>query len=84
MQTVVKLYTRLLLRAEDDDDETLLKEACQMLLDRLPMFVQSADLEVQERVSSLSLLVGFRFLRGKTFIYLNLVTILPQKLRLLC
>ena len=37
---------------EEEDEKTSVGE---MLVERLPVFVQSADLEVQERVSSVSL-----------------------------
>ena len=33
---------------EEDTDNT---SVCEMLIEKLPIFVQSADLEVQERVS---------------------------------
>ena len=36
---------------EEEDEKTSVGE---MLVERLPVFVQSADLEVQERVSSVS------------------------------
>ena len=37
---------------EEEDEKTSVGE---MLVERFPVFVQSADLEVQERVSSVSL-----------------------------
>ena len=37
---------------KEEDEKTSVGE---MLVERLPVFVQSADLEVQERVSSVSL-----------------------------
>ena len=37
---------------EEEDEKTSVGK---MLVERLPVFVQSADLEVQERVSSVSL-----------------------------
>ena len=37
---------------EEEDEKTSVGE---MLVERLPVFVQSADLEVQERVSSINL-----------------------------
>ena len=51
VQNIVKLYSSILVKAELDEDEESVKEAGQMLVEKLPMFVQSADLEVQERVS---------------------------------
>ena len=50
MQNIIKLYSSLLVKAELESDEETIKEAGQLLVEKLPMFVQSADLEVQERV----------------------------------
>ena len=51
VQNIIKLYSSLLVKAELENDEETIKEAGQLLVAKLPMFVQSADLEVQERVS---------------------------------
>lgn len=51
VQNVTKLYSSILVKAEIAGDETLVRQVGQLLLDNLPMYVQSADLEVQERVS---------------------------------
>ena len=51
VQNIIKLYSSLLVKAELENDEETIKEAGQLLVEKLPMFVQSADLEVQERVS---------------------------------
>ena len=50
VQNVIKLYSRILSIAEESDDTATITETNQMLIDRLPMFIQSGDLEVQERV----------------------------------
>ena len=50
VQNIIKLYSSLLVKAELESDEETIKEAGQLLIEKLPMFVQSADLEVQERV----------------------------------
>lgn len=47
----VKLYTSVVIKAEKDDNEDVVKEVSQLLSEKLPLFIQSADLEVQERVS---------------------------------
>lgn len=68
VQNVLKLYAAVLQRQEqaapdpqdaarDADADAAdapgaAQEAAQLLLERLPQFVQSADLEVQERVST--------------------------------
>lgn len=50
VQNILKLYSSILVKAELEDSQDLIQETGQLLIDRLPMFVQSADLEVQERV----------------------------------
>ena len=50
VQNVIKLYSSILVKAELEDNTEMIQEAGQLLIDKLPMFVQSADLEVQERV----------------------------------
>ena len=53
VQNIIKLYSSVLVKAELDGDEEAIKSASQLLIDKLPMFVQSADLEVQERVCNI-------------------------------
>lgn len=50
VQNATKLYARVveLYEAEEKTDDAI--SASNMLIDKMPMFVQSADLEVQERV----------------------------------
>ncbi|ELT88988.1 hypothetical protein CAPTEDRAFT_18044 [Capitella teleta] len=49
VQNIVKLYSRVLSQAESESDPETINETSALLLEKLPMFVQSADLEVQER-----------------------------------
>lgn len=49
VQNVIKLYASILVKAELDGDLDVIHTTGQMLIEKLPMFVQSADLEVQER-----------------------------------
>lgn len=52
VQNLLKLYGNVIKAAEDDNNnELLINEVGQIMVEKLPMFVQSADLEVQERVS---------------------------------
>jgi AP-3 complex subunit delta-1 len=50
VQNIPKLYARIIKEAEDEEENDVVKECTQMMLDKMPMFVQNADLEVQERV----------------------------------
>lgn len=50
VQNIIKLYSCILVKAEEEMDEETTKEVGTLLVEKLPMFVQSADLEVQERV----------------------------------
>lgn len=50
VQNVVKLYASILQQKERAADAEAAQELTQLLVERLPQFVQSADLEVQERV----------------------------------
>ncbi len=52
VQNIIKLYSSVLVKAELEDDEEAIKSASSLLIEKLPMFVQSQDLEVQERVSA--------------------------------
>lgn len=51
VQNIMKLYTQILCQAEEDDDNDTVQDVGQLLVTKLPMFEQSSDLEVQERVS---------------------------------
>ncbi|XP_076775503.1 AP-3 complex subunit delta-1 [Arvicanthis niloticus] len=57
VQNVVKLYASILQQKEQAADTEAAQEVTQLLVDRLPQFVQSADLEVQERASCILQLV---------------------------
>ena len=49
VQNIVKLYASVLVKAETEGTPELVEEVGEALVDRLPVFVQSGDLEVQER-----------------------------------
>lgn len=49
VQNICKLYTQVVHRAENEDDMEAAIAVGNMLSEKLPIFVQSADLEVQER-----------------------------------
>uniref|UniRef100_A0A5G2R519 AP-3 complex subunit delta-1 n=1 Tax=Sus scrofa TaxID=9823 RepID=A0A5G2R519_PIG len=57
VQNVVKLYAAILQQKEQAADAQAAQEVTQLLVERLPQFVQSADLEVQERASCILQLV---------------------------
>ncbi|VDI68190.1 AP-3 complex subunit delta [Mytilus galloprovincialis] len=59
VQNIPKLYARIVKEAEDEDDNDTVKEVTQMMLEKLPMFVQSSDLEVQERACCILQLVKY-------------------------
>ena len=60
VQNIMKLYGNILKAAEESDDQDTMKELCQLLTNKLPIFVQSADLEVQERVGFYDLCIFYR------------------------
>ncbi|KAM5237869.1 AP-3 complex subunit delta-1 [Ctenodactylus gundi] len=57
VQNVVKLYASILQRQEQAGEAETAQEVTQLVVERLPQFVQSADLEVQERASCILQLV---------------------------
>lgn len=57
VQNVVKLYASILLQKEQAGEAEAAQEVTQVMVERLPQFVQSADLEVQERASCILQLV---------------------------
>ncbi|XP_077128054.1 AP-3 complex subunit delta-1 isoform X1 [Ranitomeya variabilis] len=59
VQNVVKLYSCMLQRKEQEEDKEAAQEITQLMIDRLPQFVQSADLEVQERASCILQLIKY-------------------------
>ncbi|KAM6218533.1 AP-3 complex subunit delta-1 [Rhynchocyon petersi] len=59
VQNVVKLYASILQQREQAAEREAAQAATQLLVDRLPQFVQSADLEVQERASCILQLVKY-------------------------
>ena len=52
VQNVLKLYACVVETAEQADDQETVLDVTRLLTEKLPMFVASADLEVQERVRS--------------------------------
>ncbi|XP_021179871.2 AP-3 complex subunit delta-1 isoform X5 [Fundulus heteroclitus] len=59
VQNAAKLFATVLKGQEGDADGTAAQEASQLMIDRLPLFVQSANLEVQERASCILQLVKY-------------------------
>ncbi|XP_030651749.1 AP-3 complex subunit delta-1 [Nomascus leucogenys] len=57
VQNVVKLYASILQQKEQAGEAEGAQGVTQLMVDRLPQFVQSADLEVQERASCILQLV---------------------------
>jgi len=51
VQNICKLYGRVLAKAELNEDEELVQRSSRLVSEHLSLFIQSADLEVQERVS---------------------------------
>ncbi|XP_078574749.1 AP-3 complex subunit delta-1-like isoform X3 [Branchiostoma floridae x Branchiostoma japonicum] len=49
VQNIMKLYAAILVKYEEDEDNDGIREVSDLLVEKLPMFVQSGDLEVQER-----------------------------------
>ncbi|XP_033106774.1 AP-3 complex subunit delta-1-like isoform X2 [Anneissia japonica] len=59
VQNVLKLYSAIVKKCEEDDDHEKGVEATQLLLDKLPVFSESADLEVQERACTILQLLKY-------------------------
>ncbi|XP_055968740.1 AP-3 complex subunit delta-1 [Sorex fumeus] len=57
VQNVVKLFAAILRQCEQAGEAAAAQEVTQLMAERLPQFVQSADLEVQERASCILQLV---------------------------
>ena len=51
VQNVLKLYACVVVKAEAEGDSDVITSVNQLLAEKLPMFIASSDLEVQERVS---------------------------------
>ena len=54
VQNAAKLFATVLKSQEGNTDSTAAQETSQLMIDRLPVFVQSANLEVQERVREMT------------------------------
>lgn len=59
VQNIMKLFGSILKSAEESEDQETMKELCQLLTNKLPIFIQSADLEVQERACCMLQLVKY-------------------------
>ncbi|KAK3753179.1 hypothetical protein RRG08_024453 [Elysia crispata] len=59
VQNILKLYGKILKAAEAKEDAELKAEVHQLLQDKLPVFIQSGDLEVQERACSILQIVKY-------------------------
>ncbi|XP_029005396.1 AP-3 complex subunit delta-1 isoform X5 [Betta splendens] len=59
VQNGAKLFATVLKSQEGNTDSTTAQETIQLMIDRLPVFVQSANLEVQERASCILQLVKY-------------------------
>uniref|UniRef100_A0A3B4Z7L1 AP-3 complex subunit delta-1 n=1 Tax=Stegastes partitus TaxID=144197 RepID=A0A3B4Z7L1_9TELE len=59
VQNAAKLFATVLKAQEGNTDSTTAQETSQLMIDRLPLFVQSANLEVQERASCILQLVKY-------------------------
>ena len=52
VQNLLKLYCKVVRRLEDENDADAIQQVHTTLQEKLPIFVQSGDLEVQERVGA--------------------------------
>ncbi|XP_077964611.1 AP-3 complex subunit delta-1 isoform X7 [Gasterosteus aculeatus] len=59
VQNAAKLFATVLKSQEGNTDSTAAQETSQLMIERLPLFVQSANLEVQERASCILQLVKY-------------------------
>lgn len=59
VQNAAKLYASVLQQKEQAGDKEGAQEITQMMIDKLPQFVQNADLEVQERASCILQLIKY-------------------------
>lgn len=59
VQNIAKLYGRILDAAEEADNQNQVKEISQSVADRLTIFIQSSDLEVQDRACCIQQLLKY-------------------------
>uniref|UniRef100_A0A672ULH5 AP-3 complex subunit delta-1 n=1 Tax=Strigops habroptila TaxID=2489341 RepID=A0A672ULH5_STRHB len=59
VQNMVKLYASILQQKEQAGEKEAAQEITQLMIEKLPQFVQSADLEVQERASCILQLIKY-------------------------
>lgn len=66
VQNAAKLFATVLKSQEGNTNSTAAQETSQLMIDRLPVFVQSANLEVQERVSWIDFFFFFFIWHGSS------------------
>ncbi|XP_045610088.1 AP-3 complex subunit delta-1 isoform X2 [Procambarus clarkii] len=59
VHNMLKLYAHIIATAEEEEDSEMIEEVTNLLLERLPVFVSSGDLEVQERASCIVHIVTY-------------------------
>ncbi|KAL8577686.1 AP-3 complex subunit delta-1 [Nucella lapillus] len=59
VQNLLKLYCKVVRRLEDEQDQDTIQQVHTTVQEKLPVFVQSGDLEVQERACSMLALVKY-------------------------
>ncbi|XP_037789787.1 AP-3 complex subunit delta-1-like [Penaeus monodon] len=59
VHNMLKLYAHIISTAEEEEDSEMIEEVTSLLLEKLPVFVSSGDLEVQERASCILQLVNY-------------------------
>eukprot|EP00112_Aurelia_sp_Birch-Aquarium-sp1_P011804 Seg2482.5 transcript_id=Seg2482.5/GoldUCD/mRNA.D3Y31 product="AP-3 complex subunit delta-1" protein_id=Seg2482.5/GoldUCD/D3Y31 len=59
VQNIAKLYSRIITKAEQEDDTDTVVTVGKMIQEKIPMFTQSSNLEVQERACCLLQLVSY-------------------------
>ncbi|XP_068238241.1 AP-3 complex subunit delta-1 isoform X2 [Palaemon carinicauda] len=59
VHNMLKLYTHIIATAEEEEDSEMVDEVTNLLVERLPVFVSSGDLEVQERASCILQIVNY-------------------------
>ncbi|CAG0900344.1 unnamed protein product, partial [Darwinula stevensoni] len=66
IQNILKVYSRIISRAEEEHDDETIHEVGKLVLERLPDLVSSSDLEVQERACTiLTLMKQIQKLQGR-------------------
>ena len=50
VHNIIKLYSAILVKMEPEGEREAIQEVTQLITEKLPVFAESANLEVQERV----------------------------------